>query len=357
MGRCGVLVFVTLLFSTACVSSRACSKNSSIVNSDTAAYFVQRALTIDVPVTAKELHGGLSSAKLFLVTAGSKAYVLRASAPSTSLESREIACLQIASDTGYGPHVYFIDPDRRYIIMEYVVPHPIDKEDRTSKRYYRVLGKTVSKIHNGPNFPECESIFTGIERDIEQLKNYHTLCNLVTRMEKMFFLIRTALTPVSTKAPCHNDLNPNNIIYTGSTFKIIDYEAARQDDPYYDLATIIQFNCLNDECEKELLNAYLGRPMTPEERARLYLMKQAVRIAYSAGLILALTSSDQAEEIDVGIETYNEYMLKSETEGFDLHRLAFHLLNLANTSFESAEFQQSMDILTTKAQKVTLQPS
>lgn len=333
--RCLLLIFATICFSTACESERA----PSVIDCETAACVAQRALAIQEPMTAKELHDGLSGAKLFLVTAKSKTYVMRFS-PSAHLDPCEIACLQIASDNGYGPHLYAIDPDQRYVIMEYVDPHPISNEDRASKQYYRALGEVVSKMHHGPNFPEHESIVTQIEHDIDQLKKYTSLTNLVTRMKKMLPVIQKAVASVSTKAPCHNDLNPTNTLYTGSSFKIIDYEAAGQDDPYYDVATVIQFNCLDPESEEELLDAYLGRPMTTKEKARLYLMKQTVRIGYTAGLILA-TLPEQTDEIDLGAETYEEFVQRT-AERLDLPRWAFHLFKLANTSFESEEFQQAV---------------
>jgi thiamine kinase-like enzyme len=332
-------IFTALYLSTACEPRL----DPSVVDCKAAADAAQHVLAIHEPVTVRELHGGLSGAKLFLVTANSKSYVLRFSS-STHLDPNEIACLQIASDTGYGPRLYAIDPDQRYVIMEYITPHPISKEDRSSKQLYQALGEVVSKIHHGPNFSEHQPIFTIIKHDIEHLKNRPSLHNLATRMEKSFSVVQKALAPVTTKAPCHNDLNPNNTLYTGSSFKIIDYELAGQDDPYFDLATVIQFNCLNPEDEKELLHGYLGRDMIAKEKARLYVMKQAVRIRFAASLILYATSSDKADqgEIDVGTESYEEFATKSDPEKFDYHRLAFHLFKLASTSLESEEFRQAV---------------
>ncbi len=54
---------------------------------------------------------------------------------------------------------------------------------------------------------------------------------------------------------CHHDLNPKNFIFSNS-IKLIDWEYARLDDRYFDLATIIiEFN-LNKYQQKVFLNTY-----------------------------------------------------------------------------------------------------
>ncbi len=56
-------------------------------------------------------------------------------------------------------------------------------------------------------------------------------------------------------AICHNDLNPQNIIFGGS-IKLIDFEFACVNDIYFDLASIcVEFN-LNTREEFALLNSY-----------------------------------------------------------------------------------------------------
>ena len=55
---------------------------------------------------------------------------------------------------------------------------------------------------------------------------------------------------------CHHDLNPKNFIFSHD-IKLIDWEYARKNDRYFDLATIIiEFN-LNKNDEKTLLTSYM----------------------------------------------------------------------------------------------------
>lgn len=331
----------SLLFALSIMYSlTACDSQKKTLDNKTVAHIAQQALSIQEPMTVKELHGGLSGAKLFLVTSTTQTYVLRFSSSST-LDPCEIACLQIASDSMYGPHLFFVDPQQQYVIMEYIKPHAITDQDRFSKELYQSLGEALSKMHHGPNFPEHESIFKQTNNDVALLKKYPHLNTIMLRIKTMLPVIEEAVFAVATKAPCHNDLNPTNLMYTGSSFKIIDYEVSGQDDPYCDLATVIQFYCITPESEQELLRAYFKRPLTELEKARLYVMKQFVRIRYAIGLILATAPLDQPE-IDVSSETYEEFVSRQNDKDLDLCRLAFHLFKLASSSFESEEMQQAL---------------
>jgi tRNA A-37 threonylcarbamoyl transferase component Bud32 len=320
-----------------------------------AARVVQQALSLQEEVTAEELHGGLSGTKIFLVKAfrvsdGCQQYVVRFLTHPHTREPREITCLRIASNAGYGPHLYAVAPDWKWTVMEYVQPQPVTKEDRASGRYYQQLGAVISKMHHGPSFPVHRTVLEDTALDLRRIKKRSSLNLVSTRLEQILPIIQEALVSVGQKAPCHDDLNPGNMIWTGSTFKIIDFAAACQDDPYFDLATIIQFNCFCAETENQVLTAYFLGSMTKEERAHLFLMKQAVRIAWTVRLLLSVP--DQTlEEIDEP-HTFEAILNKLENEELTIEdpkvraELALSLFSQLNRVYDSKEFQEAIDILT-----------
>ena len=54
---------------------------------------------------------------------------------------------------------------------------------------------------------------------------------------------------------CHHDLNPKNFIFSDD-IKLIDWEYARYNDRYFDLASVIIEFKLNKKEENLLLNSY-----------------------------------------------------------------------------------------------------
>ena len=69
-------------------------------------------------------------------------------------------------------------------------------------------------------------------------------------------------------APCHRDLNPNNILETADRAVFVDWDTAGQGDPYLDLAQLGVFAFPAPPEREALLEAYLGRRATDAERAR-----------------------------------------------------------------------------------------
>ncbi|HEV7610293.1 MAG TPA: phosphotransferase [Steroidobacteraceae bacterium] len=84
----------------------------------------------------------------------------------------------------------------------------------------------------------------------------------------------TALAALPRVAPvvCHSDLHTLNLIESGRTLMLLDWEYAHAADPLWDLAGWSANNDLEDEFRQELLASYTGRPPTPHEKLRLQLL-------------------------------------------------------------------------------------
>ncbi len=279
-------------------------------NCDEVASLVQSALEVNEPVAVEELPGGNSGNPLFLATRGENRYIVRFFKSSAEAH-HEIACQRAASDAGYGPHVFAADPEQRYLIMEYVEPMTSDR--------YRALGTTLSKMHHGDAFPTHEAdIFARIHTDIDKLKKKESFGFIAVHLEQMMLKVEEAIPASEQKAPCHNDLHPGNMIYSSGVYKIIDFGDAIQDDPYFDLATVIVHNCFNQTQEEAVLSSYFGRSILPEEKAKLTLMKQAVYICYAARNFLASNQPyDQNQESKFADQTFAQLIERFFWSGDD----------------------------------------
>ena len=279
----------------------------SAADSSAAVRVVQQDLGLLEPMKVRELLGGMSgTTKLYAVNPVSdrtKEYVVRFAKPPLLLSDQEVACIRIASENGYGPRLRAVHPGRKYIVMDYVASRPVAPEDRASGQYYRAIGEALARMHNGPPMPDRNRFFERITADVHLVDGRTALKGIVNRLVESLSVIQKASDPQWKKVSCHNDLHSLNMIYTGSSISIIDYADAGQDEPFYDLATVLQFNCSSPREEKELLTGYFGQPktMTAEESARLSLMKLAVRVRYTACTLEKLPNKAFSEALERGV--------------------------------------------------------
>ncbi|GAB3091444.1 phosphotransferase [Aestuariicella hydrocarbonica] len=77
---------------------------------------------------------------------------------------------------------------------------------------------------------------------------------------RLFAQARHALVKILDEHPdqclCHNDLNPDNILYRNSTFYFLDWEYACYNSPYFELASLAEFFNLSEKQTQLLSNTY-----------------------------------------------------------------------------------------------------
>lgn len=268
------------------------------MNEQSVACLVKDALNITGALTVKKLNGGLSGAQLFTAQTDQATYVVRL-LEHKPLEKREaeIEALCIASERGYGPHVYAAESTRAIVVMEYLAHQRPTDAQWEPERLYVELGTLVRQLHTGPRLKKTLNVFDRVRKMITGLAATGYSDPALVSVEQILKKIELAVAPHATEAPCHNDLTPNNLLFVERQFKLIDYETAAQADPYFDLATVAVFCCFTPKHEDGFFAAYLGRQPSSEERARLYLMKQFVLINYA---LIALSKSPAKMSIDDG---------------------------------------------------------
>jgi thiamine kinase-like enzyme len=342
-----------LLFATAATASFWLMRHRSTpIDEQYAALVTKKALTISEPVTAKVLSGGLSGMPIFLVTTDSTQYVVRfLISKSPDERNQEISGLKIASQEGYGPHLYFVDPKQEYVIMEYIKSQPLSLEQRQSDKLYRALGNLLRKIHHGPAFSNKLNFFDDIQEEIQALHAKNDASIPLAKIESIIMRIRQAVTPYLISAPSHGDLNPNNLLFDGNDFKAIDYEGVMQTDPYVDLATVAIYYCFDDPLhESILLSTYLGRQPSSKEEAKLYLAKQAIWIRYAA-VLLYLTPEKSLHYESVQVQRYWDFLKEFHEGNINLEdpeqkqMLAKAMTNQVLANAETQEFRDAIKVL------------
>ncbi|MBU1008093.1 phosphotransferase [Candidatus Dependentiae bacterium] len=327
-----------------------CSCETRRIDEKYAASVVKDKLSLPGTVTAQALKGGMSGAKLFTVTDGAKKYVIRFMAhetPERCLE--EMRGFRIASENGYGPHIYFMDEKDAVIIMEYISSQPITYQQLQSKELCSMLGHLLKKMHSSQSLQKTTDAINRVRRKLHKITPHGAIIPLES-IENNLAIIQKTVTPYIVSAPCHLGLNPDNLIFFGDGLKAIDYESAAQSDPYFDIATVSLFYCFDSNHEEILLRTYLERKPTLKEKARLYLMKQVALINFGSNLLRRIDPKMPFYKT-LKIPSYKaflkEWWLKNVTLNKPESLLKFGraMFNKAIKNFESQEFKDAIKIL------------
>jgi len=327
-----------------------CSCEIRRIDEKYAASVVKEKLSLTGAVTAQALKGGMSGAKLFTVNDGAKKYVIRFmthGTPERCLE--EMRGFGTASENGYGPHVYFMDEKDAVIIMEYISSQPITYQQLQSTELFSMLGHLLKKMHSSQSLQKTTDAINRVKRKLHKITQHGAIIPL-ERIENNLSIIQQTVTPYIVSAPCHLGLNPDNLVFFGDGFKAIDYESAAQSDPYFDIATVSLFYCLDSNHEEILLKTYLERKPTLKEKARLYLMKQVALINFGSNLLRKIDPKMPFYKT-LKIPSYKaclkEWWLKNITLNKPESRLKFGraMFDKAIKNFESQEFKDAIRIL------------
>ena len=207
-------------------------------------------------VAVEELHGGLSN-RTFKVTQRGIACVLRLDATHTGafpLDRRlEAAINRNAATAGLAPQVVFADPDAGILLSEYLHGKIWSRLSFDDHRNLEILGELLRRVHA---LPLC-----GVRLDVNAVAGHYAgklrsapgLNAFAQRCEKII-----AGMPVSGPVSCcHNDVIAQNIIATPQ-LKLLDWEYACDNDPLFDLASVVAYHDLEKALATALLDAYAG---------------------------------------------------------------------------------------------------
>ncbi|MGD0525598.1 MAG: phosphotransferase [Polyangiaceae bacterium] len=210
--------------------------------------------------------GGRSGATLLSLRVEGRGYVLRRSDPSRPghaiRSTRELGCVRIASDRGVAPRLVHLDEAHGVIVMERVDAVP-------GARRPDHVASTLRRLHDGPPFPtgRGSTAVAMVAFASETLRGRGRPGLPGELLRTMSDLAKVTRRHAET-APCHNDLNPSNLLATAEAVYFVDWETAGQGDPFFDLGELGVFAFTTPETRAALLEAYVGRTPTDEERAR-----------------------------------------------------------------------------------------
>lgn len=229
------------------------------------------------PQTIEVMSGGLSGAQLFKVVVDEQTYVLRLVSDPTSLPDLAYQHLSLAAERGLAPALYWSDPRVGLTLMQYINGRPLAAVLASNPNLITQFAERLRGLHSGPAFSQSVQLFEILRERIGLLPDLRLLPQSTQTALDRLEPICAALEPYLNSAPCHNDLNPANVLVEGERIWFVDWETAGMNDAFFDLATVMHWFGSVPAIEDQLLLTYFQRGLTTWEVAKLELMKYVAR--------------------------------------------------------------------------------
>jgi len=208
------------------------------------------------PATWRELKGGLTN-RTYLVERADESFVLRLDAAHTSAFNPdrigEIEIQKQAAAAGLAPELIFAGADSGILLSRYVPGRAWDAADLDDDKNMEALADLLRRVHD---LPASGILFdpNGVaKRYAANLKMHHGLHAFALRCKDII----AGISMSGKFRCCHNDVVAANIV-ADPALKLLDWEYACDNDPMFDLASLIGFHNLVDDRQEVLLNAYAG---------------------------------------------------------------------------------------------------
>lgn len=246
--------------------------------------------------------GGLSGATILAVEAKGQRYVLRKSVIA-DVHGHEFRSMKIASDAGVAPKTLFVDETTGVSIMERVAAKPGFMPDT------RRIVDTLHRLHAAPLF-EPTAPMPDMLRLLESELTKRAGMKLPADVEETLNAMLARNAKYTTRVSCHRDLNPTNILDTGDRVYLVDWEVAGPDDPFFDLGQLGVFGFNTPDRYAELLEAYLGRAPSAEERAHAAASRVLALAFYAAGNAMAAAIAKRPLNYDGDLSSLQPFFAK-----------------------------------------------
>ncbi len=308
---------------------------------------LQEAFGVDEYEDIRKLTAGLSPDLIFRIVVNGKPYLLRViTRPATDYEPRHFACMKAGAEIGIAPRIRYMSVPDRILITDFIEarPFPLNKAKT-------LMADTIRRLHELPPFPRVVNWLDYANGSVLRIQEAKILPESATgEIFRLYKRLMDVYPRDQDLVSSHNDLKPENYIFDGEKPWLVDWEAAFLNDRYMDLSVVANFVVKNDQDEAEYLQAYFGKPADEYIRARFFLMRQAVHMAYFS-FIMMLASI--GKPVDPGNEKidfrdYHDRMWAGEIILFsDEDRIRYARVHMeqALKNMQTKRFEDSLKIV------------
>lgn len=202
----------------------------------------------------ERLHGGVMN-ESYRVECGAWAFVLRLSSGSGRADARHAEVEQRvqrqAAEQGLAPAVVYADPAEGILLSEFLPGRswrPTDLEDGAR---LESLAQVLRRVHR---LPACGTPYAGREAARTYFRGLEAAGRAGNFARHCLATVETT-SDAESLACCHNDVVAGNVIGEQAP-RLIDWEYAGDNDPLFDLASLIGWHDLDERQVDVLLGAY-----------------------------------------------------------------------------------------------------
>ena len=251
-------------------------------------------------IEMRPLPGGTSGRTRLLTYCG-ESYVLRVGVVDADDIRPRMSCepkvLQHAARADLGPELVHADTDAGLLVTRYVDGRAWTSADLQSRAAVESLAELLWAVHQLPRTGETLDIAGYAEAYRERLGG---VSEYVETADRCMAVIASGSTVAEQLACCHNDVVAANVI-EGRGLRLIDWEYAGDNDPFFDLASVIGYHDLPQAAAEVLLQAYTGRSDSSDcERLREQVRRfEAVQWLWLAARQARAPEQTQAKRLSV----------------------------------------------------------
>jgi thiamine kinase-like enzyme len=226
--------------------------------------------------SVEQLAGGLTNVN-WKVAAPGGIYVVRVFGRDTGLlaidRENEAHNTRAAADAGVGPLVVAYLPEQSALVLEWIEAETMSPELLRRGDRLAELAEALRGLHAARSFRDDFDMFAIQRRYLEIVRERgFRLPERYLELEPQVRALEAALSArPEPRVPCNNDLLAENLLWTGSRFRLIDYEYSGNNEPSFELGNLWSESDLSLVQLEELVAAYWGRPRPScVARARLW---------------------------------------------------------------------------------------
>lgn len=204
----------------------------------------------------EDMDGGLMN-RVYHVRSNGRECALRIDTDSAGIVSPDRRCemkiMQSAAEAGLAPAILYSNPEAGILVTEYLHGRVWQETDLESDRNLDSLAELLRRVHALPLCGSEIDLASFAQRYANRLETHSSLREFAMHCVKII----GDYPPAEHVTCCHNDVVATNVIDSGHLY-LIDWEYACDNDPLYDLASVISFHDLGTQQQDGLLSAYAG---------------------------------------------------------------------------------------------------